>query len=112
MNVKELFPAPHGNTPFRRDRQKFLPASPGCYVLTTFAGDVLYLGLTVDIRRRMGEHLDTPGKRAVTPCGRAITFHWLICKDLEKVERTWMNIHIQHEGRLPVLNGAYSPIGF
>jgi hypothetical protein len=30
-------------------------------------------------------------------------------EDVNKVERTWMNIHIQHEGTLPLLNGAYSP---
>ncbi|MDP3369615.1 MAG: GIY-YIG nuclease family protein [Brevundimonas sp.] len=110
MKIDALVPRPSASEPFRRDRQKFIPSAAGCYVLTTFGGDVLYVGLAVDIQRRMGQHLDTPAKRAPTPLGRAVVFHWLLCADLEKVERTWMNTHIQHEGRLPHLNGAYSPI--
>ena len=111
MNIEELSPQPTSSQPFRRDRQKFIPDAGGCYVLTTFGGDVLYVGLAIDMRRRMGQHLDTPAKRAPTPLGRAVVFHWLSCADLQQVERTWMNIHIQHEGRLPPLNGAYSPVG-
>jgi len=29
--------------------------------------------------------------------------------DVNKIERTWMNIHLEQEGSLPVLNGIYSP---
>lgn len=110
MNHIHLDPWPNGSEPFRRDRQKFVPDRPGCYVLTTFEGEVLYIGLAVDVRRRMGEHLDTPAKRAPTLKGKAVTFRWCERTDLERVERTWMNIHIQHEGALPILNGAYSPV--
>jgi len=111
MKIDALSPLPIASEPFRWDRQKFVPSAAGCYVLTTFSGDILYVGLAIDIQRRMGQHLETPAKRAPTPQGRAVTFHWLLCSDLEKVERTWMNIHIEHEGRLPYLNGAYSPVG-
>ncbi len=29
---------------------------------------------------------------------------------MSKIERTWMNIHIQNEGKRPVLNKVDSPI--
>ena len=109
MNVEKLDPPPDNKKPFRRSHQKFVPDRAGCYVLTTFADVVLYVGLAVDLRRRMGEHLDSPGKIEETAIGRAIWFHWREDDQLNRLERTWMNIHIQSEGRLPVLNGVYSP---
>jgi hypothetical protein len=42
--------------------------------------------------------------------GSAIWFHWIEDADIQKIERTWMNIHIQHEGLLPPLNMVYSPV--
>jgi len=109
MNVEALTPAPFARRPFRRSHQKFVPNVSGCYVLTTNTEIVLYVGLAVDLRRRMGEHLDTPAKVAETPLGRAIWFHWLPTPDTNKVERTWMNTYIQAEGALPLLNRVYSP---
>jgi hypothetical protein len=103
-------PAPEQHETFRRDRQKFVPATPGCYALTTFSGVVLYVGLTLDLRKRMGDHLDNPSKTRETEIGRAVLFHWLSCENINVVERTWMNTHIEHEGRLPVLNDVYSPV--
>ena len=50
-----------------------------------------------------------PKKIAETLLGRAFWFHWLETMDLNKIERTWMNIHIENEGSLPELNGIYSP---
>jgi hypothetical protein len=109
MNIVELFPAPTHRQPFRMSHQKFVPSKPGCYVLTTFAEVVLYVGLAVDLRRRVGEHLESPDKTGETQLGRAVWFHWLETAELNKVERTWLNIHIQHEGHLPTLNSVYSP---
>jgi hypothetical protein len=109
VTLDELVPLPAARRPFRLDHQKFVPRRSGCYVLSTFLNEVLYVGLAIDLRRRMGEHLDNPGKTAETALGRAIWFSWFETEEREKVERTWMNIHLSKEGRLPVLNGAYSP---
>jgi predicted GIY-YIG superfamily endonuclease len=109
MNVELLFPTPLNKQPFRLSHQKFVPARSGCYVLSTFTGLVLYVGLAVDLQRRAGEHLDNPEKTLETRVGRAVWFHWLETADLNKVERTWMNIHIENEGRIPELNRTYSP---
>nr|WP_249157761.1 GIY-YIG nuclease family protein [Bradyrhizobium sp. KB893862 SZCCT0404] len=92
-----------------RSRERFVPATSGCYVLTTVDGFVLYVGLAENLRRRLGQHLDNPEKTALTKQGRAVLFHWLESIDTRKIERTWLNIHIQREGVLPELNRVYSP---
>jgi hypothetical protein len=109
MNVAALIPQPTHKDAFRRNRERFIPEKSGCYVLTTFQGEILYIGLTNNLRRRMNQHLDSPAKVAPTKLGRAVIFHWMECADPSLVERTWMNIHIQHEGSLPILNSVYSP---
>jgi len=109
MNIDALVPAPLHCEAFKRNRQRFVPANSGCYVLSTFSKIVLYIGLTDNLRRRMNEHLDNPTKTGETKLGRAVFFHWIESPDTNKIERTWMNIHIQHEGSLPLLNSMYSP---
>jgi len=68
------------------------------------------VGLATNLRKRMNDHLDASGKTSPTEKGRAVLFHWLETREINAVERTWMNIHIQHEGMLPVLNKIYSPV--
>ncbi len=109
MKVTALTPSPTNSEPFRRNRERFIPAVPGCYALTTFEQVVLYIGLTNNLRRRINEHLDNPDKTGLTANGRAVLFHWLETTETNKIERTWLNIHLLAEGSLPVLNRVYSP---
>jgi hypothetical protein len=111
MKVSELVPQARRRESFRRSSERLVPSRPGCYALATFDQTVLYVGLANNLRRRMGEHLDNSMKRAQTTLGSAIWFFWLETPQIEKIERTWINIHIQHEGVLPLLNKAYSPVG-
>lgn len=110
MNVIDLQPTPECREAFRRNRQKFIPKAAGCYALVSFEGIVLYVGLTNDLRRRFGEHLDSPEKTWLTKKGRAVFFHWLECNDVEKIERTWQNECEVADGALPILNMARSPV--
>lgn len=110
MKLELLVPKPVGSESFRRHRERFVPEKPGCYALTNFGRDVLYIGLTKSLRRRLNEHLDNEAKTGLTTLGRAVFFYWLESEDLNKVERTWLNIHLSNEGRLPILNSVYSPI--
>jgi hypothetical protein len=109
LKVEALSPVPDRKEAFKRNREKSIPAAPGCYVLTNYAGDVLYIGLAIDLRRRFGQHLDNPQKTGLTPLGVAVFFHWRENRDTNRLERTWMNIHQLAEGRLPILNAVYSP---
>lgn len=110
MNVLDLKPQPEFKESFHPSREKFVTSKAGCYVLSTFAGVVLYVGLAKNLRRRMHEHLENSEKTAETPLGRAILFHWIESTDLNTVERTWLNVHLQYEGTLPILNKIYSPV--
>jgi hypothetical protein len=60
----------------------------------------------------MEQHLDDPEKTSPTEKGRAVLFHWIPLSplELERVERTWMNIHEQHEAVKPILNSICSPV--
>lgn len=111
MNISELVPQPVHSETFRRNRLRYVPNTSGCYVLTTFSKVVLYIGLTCNLRRRMNEHLDSPQKTCNLELGRTVLFFWIECKqlDLNTIERTWLNIHIQHEGKYPNLNKMFSP---
>lgn len=71
---------------------------------------VLYVGLTVDLRRRFEEHCDSSEKNATTTNGRVIWFSWLETKNIDKVERGWMTLHMAHEGLKPPLNKVFSPV--
>lgn len=110
MNVRDLVPVPDERENFRRDRERFVPERSGCYALATFEGLVLYVGLSKDLRRRFGDHLDDPGKVSKTRYGRAFFFYWRECDDLERIERTWLNECELDDGSLPILNKLSSPI--
>jgi hypothetical protein len=109
MNISQLIPQPTHWETFKRHCERFIPEKPGCYVLTTFSKVVLYIGLTSNLRKRMNDHLDNPNKTSETKVGRAVLFFWIESLDINKIERTWMNTHIQYEGSLPELNSVYSP---
>lgn len=111
MNVRDLVPRPSQSEPFRPSHTKFVSERSGCYVLCSAVGKVLYIGLAENIQRRMGQHLEDPTKTQETTVGRAALFYWLEAEGINALERAWMNVHIQHEGVLPVLNRVYSPVG-
>lgn len=110
MNVRSLRPLPTNRENFRRNRQRFVPKKSGCYALASFLDAVLYVGLTEDLSRRFGEHLDDPKKTSNTVEGRAFFFYWLECDELEKIERSWQNECELADGKLPILNEIRSPI--
>jgi excinuclease UvrABC nuclease subunit len=110
VNVSSLNPSPTQSEPFRRDRANLIPQTSGCYVLCRYEGTILYIGLTVNLRRRMLEHLDVVEKTTETINGRATLFYWLETEALEQLERTWLNSYEIEEGVPPILNKAKSPI--
>ena len=60
MNVSELTPSFTGRTPFRLSDNLRVPQSPGCYAIANIYDDVLYIGQSSDLSRRMSEHLNNP----------------------------------------------------
>jgi len=110
MNIEKLIPQPIRREPFLRKRMYVIPNTSGCYALSSLDETVLYVGLANNLQRRFGQHLDSPEKCASTTHGRVVLFHWIESLEINKIERTWMNIHIQNEGRRPVLNKIDSPV--
>ncbi len=112
MNVKELVPGVSIRVQFNLRFHKFVPVETGCYVLTDFEGEVLYVGLTEDLHRRFAEHRDNKEKRNLTTRGTAFWFYYLPCdrKETNRIERTWLNQHLALHGVLPILNKINSPV--
>lgn len=113
MKVNCLNPLPGKRELFAWSRHASVPAQPGCYVLATFGGEVLYVGLaSVSVRDRMGDHLDTDEKRAVGPLGAAYWFYYYLCdpKKVASIERGWINNAILETGARPPLNKVDSPL--
>ena len=112
MRVSDLSPAVVDRVQFTFRYQKQVPSEPGCYVLTTFEGDVLYIGLSEDLGRRFGQHRGNDEKCDVTALGRAFWFYFLEQseKEIRRLERSWLNQYASIHGELPVLNRVASPV--
>src|SRR5262249_36878291 len=101
------------HTKFAWSHHASVPEEPGCYALTTFAGDVLYVGLaTASIQSRMGAHLETAAKRKGGPQGVPFWFYYTVraASEVGPIERGWMNQAILDDGDMPPLNRVYSPM--
>ena len=96
-----------GKTRFQFSRLGLVPAAPGCYCLTSHAGEILYIGKTNNLRRRSKEHVLGDKKSVQTDEGVAF---WICFRrvghihDLGRLERGWMNEYEINEGKKPPLN--------
>jgi predicted GIY-YIG superfamily endonuclease len=113
MKIEELIPLPKDKVHFKLASFKSVPKETGCYVLTTFEDDILYIGLSDNLFNRFQQHLDNPDKTNPTEEGKAIWFYFKIydAKNLPKLERTWLNQFTSKHGRRPILNKMDSPVG-
>jgi excinuclease UvrABC nuclease subunit len=112
MNVSQLIPLPDQKVAFSLSSVKLLPNVAGCYVLTNFSGEILYVGLTANLVERFKQHRDTPEKCEPTILGRAHWFYFLTAdeNDIYAIERDWQNQFSAIHGVLPILNKIDSPI--
>ncbi|WP_078671173.1 GIY-YIG nuclease family protein [Chitinophaga eiseniae] len=112
MKIDKLSPKPNSKVHFKLASYKSVPKEKGCYVMTTFDDDILYIGLSENLNSRFQQHLDNPQKINPTPDGKAVWFYFTIYnpKNLAKLERTWLNQYLSSHGRLPILNKINSPI--
>ena len=111
MKTTQMQPLLNRKIAFKRSEYQKIPTVAGCYVLSTFQDDVLYIGQAVSLNRRFLEHLDNPEKTHPTAEGKAFWFHFLEY-DTDKIgvlENTWLQTFEMTEGRLPILNKVHSP---
>ena len=62
MNVTELSPRPVHRTLFKLSSFRTVPKTAGCYILTTFDGAILYIGLSVNLNSKRKIHPYPSGK--------------------------------------------------
>ena len=112
MNVLQLTPLPIKQMVFTLESVKYLPTVAGCYVLTSFVGEVLYVGLTVNLLQRFKQHRDTSEKCQPTTLGRAHWFYYVTADktQINTIERGWQNQYAAVHGALPILNKIESPV--
>lgn len=112
MKINELIPLPKEKVSFKLASFKSVPNKTGCYVLTTFDDDILYIGLSDNLFNRFQQHLDNPDKTNPTKEGKAFWFYFADYdpKNLPKLERTWLNQFTSKHGRRPILNKVDSPV--
>ena len=104
----------HGLNPPVKDKVRFqfrklglVPSAPGCYCLANYAEEILYIGKTQDLQRRIKEHVLGDEKTAQTD--RGIAF-WVCFRrvgnihELGRLERGWMNEYQINEGKKPPFN--------
>lgn len=112
MKLEELIPLPEDKVHFNLASFKFVPKERGCYVLTTFEMDILYIGFSGNLNDRFKQHIDDPEKTSTTKEGKSVWFYFKTydIKDLNNLERTWLHQFAAMHGRLPILNKVKSPI--
>jgi excinuclease UvrABC nuclease subunit len=113
MKTDVLVPPPDNRIEFSYQKVKFVPAKGGCYVLTNYFNDIVYIGLATNLNRRMQDHLDNKEKTQSTAKGIAYWFHYRLVDDpnrLNSIERGWLNQYELNYGDLPVLNKMHSPL--
>ena len=112
MKIEELNPTPAGKNRFNLASYKLVPKEAGCYVITSFDNEILYIGLAQNLNSRFVQHLDNSEKTMPTAEGKAIWFYYLNyhSNNLPELERSWLNQYSAKHGRRPILNKADSPI--
>jgi excinuclease UvrABC nuclease subunit len=112
MNVKDLTPNTISRSRFDLSAFKQVPSEAGCYILSTFTGDILYIGLATNLNTRFLQHLNNPEKTSATIEGKAIWFYYLLfnANNLPQLERTWLNQFAAKHGKRPLLNKKDSPV--
>ena len=112
MNISSLRPIPVNKIEFNLSKLKFSPTESGCYILTNFFDEIMYIGQADNLQRRMKNHLENPHKTGLTEIGKAYWF-WYMTFDpnnLSKLERGWLNLYELNHGKLPFLNSIHAPI--
>ena len=112
MRVVELTPTPTGRVLFHLRERNRVPNAAGCYVLTSAADDILYVGQSRFLHERFAQHYRDPTKTASTDYGVPARFWWRTCApiELDGMERGWVGLFLVKEGRLPPLNEVYPPL--
>ncbi len=102
MKISLLKPVTENKINFSYPNLLSVPEKSGCYALTTNDGEILYIGQSNNIYRRLVEHFHDDEKRSRTPWGVVYWAYYKLCSpiDRDSLERGWLN----EVGVLPFFN--------
>jgi len=112
MNVRKLRPRPVDRVVFSYGGLLGLKPGSGCYVLTSSAGKVRYIGQATDVRRRLEQHLADEEKGRAQRQGKLTWAYVEKCEveELSEMETAWVRQHqLAEGGLLPPLNKIEPP---
>ena len=91
---------------FSRRSIAFMPPNAGCYCFANIYDDVLYIGRTDNLRRRLEQHLDDSRMTSRTSLGLVSWFYYIELpeRDLCVTEQRLVSDYKFREGSLPPLN--------
>ena len=96
---------------FSKQKEKKVAKESGIYLLTNFSGDILYIGISVNLRRRFNEHIQSSKAFALTPKGKSFWFYYSLCHETQhrSLERGLLSQVELNEGKLPWFNQVRAP---
>ena len=106
MKVVELNADFGDRVPFRLSDSIRVSESSGCYALTNIYDDVLYIGQSENLQRRMEQHLADARMTTATQMGLPSWFYWVpvVHSELRPLESQLLLQFKATEGKLPPLN--------
>jgi hypothetical protein len=112
VKYDQLIPCPSFKVAFSYSESFLIHKNSGCYIITNFFGEILYIGLSKCLKNRFCQHLESRKKTAVGAYGKPSFFIYLLIDEsfLERVERTWMHQFTMLHGYFPILNKVSSPL--
>ena len=97
-------------TNFSYQKYSLIPKESGVYAITNYKGDILYIGISINLKKRFSDHIDSNKFHDITPIGKSYWFYYIL-KDPQnhrKFERGLIH-HIElFDGALPWFN-KYRP---
>lgn len=111
MNFKTLRPEIEFTTEFDYSKVKRISTLSGCYVLSNFDNEILYIGKAINLQQRFKQHLEDAEKTCQTELGKVYWFSFKKCVDeyeISRLERGWLNNYELEEAGLPLLNKIHA----
>ena len=108
MKVSDLGQQIHTKVGFELRFSIFAPTTSGCYILANIHEDVLYIGQTNNLQRRLEEHIGDSRMQQTTQLGVVTWFFYRETPELlaYPTEQSLLTEYKFREGVLPLLNRA------
>ncbi len=111
MRVSDVTPIIEKTVEFEFSKKKKVPSIFGCYIISNFNNEIMYIGKATSLNDRMTSHLESPEKNIKTILGKAYWFSYKTCKnniEISSLERGWLNQYELNTSSLPIFNKIHA----